>query len=236
MSFSASTCITNVGTESLGPTLRIYGDPISPTLHGQYLQDVSTSLITGTNCPYTYLVPDTVTIIRIFDPTTFCYVDFPVNESSVCINCNLSLNNVSNDLIGTINVGNLTGTCDPTITDYKISWYGPNSSTNVAFTSGKGTVFPGYTAQHPLTGSSAPLLFPGVYESRITDVELNGVKLSVTGGTGTGSVLSSGLTACSLSFNVSAFTCNNGTYEGPYYSHQKTFLTDGTGTTIIYSI
>ena len=71
---------------------------------------------------------------------------------------------------------------------------------------------------------------PGVYESRITDVELNGIKYSVTGGTGTGSVLSSGLTACSLSFNVSAFTCNNGTYGGPYYTHQKTFQTDGTGT------
>jgi len=231
MAFSASTCITNVGTESLGPTLRIYGDPISPTLHGQYLQDVSTSLITGANCPYTYLVPDTVTIIRIFDPTTFCYVDFSVNESSVCINCNLSLNNVSNNLIGTINVGNLTGTCDPTITDYKISWYGPNSSTNVAFTSGKGTTFPGYSTEHPLTGSSAPLLLPGTYVSRITDVELNGVDFSVTGGSETEKVLSSGLTACSISFNVSAYTCSNGTYSGPYYEHEKEFITSGAGAT-----
>lgn len=231
MSFSASTCLTNVGTESLGPTLRIYGDPISPTLHGQYIQDVSTSLITGANCPYTYLVPDTVTVIRIFDPTTFCYVDFPVGESSVCINCNLSFNNISNNLIGTINVGNLTGTCDPSITDYKVSWYGPNSSTNVAFTSGKGTAFPGYSASHPLTGTSAPILLPGTYVSRITDVELNGVEFSVTGGSGTEKVLSSGLTACSISFNVSAYTCNNGSYGGPYYEHEKEFITDGSGTT-----
>ena len=231
MSFSASTCITNIGSANLGPTLKIYKNPISPTNNGVYVQDVSTSLITGANCPYTYLLDDDATSVRIFDPSSYCYVDFTVTEGGACVFCDLSLNNVSNNLIGTINVGNLTGSCDPTITDYKIAWYGPNSSTNVAFTSGKGTLFPGYTSPHPLTGSSAPLLMPGVYESRITDVELNGIKYSVTGGTGTGSVLSSGLTACSLSFNVSAFTCNNGTYGGPYYTHRKTFQTDGDGTT-----
>jgi len=229
MSFSVSTCIT-VGASGLGSTLKIYKNPVSSTNFGTYLQDVSKTDITGSNCPYTFNVPDDTTEIRIYDQSNYCYVDFTVDSANQCGPCNLSFDNVSNNLIGTINVGNLTGTCDPSITDYKVSWYGPNSSTNIAFTSGKGTLFPNYTTTHPLTGSSAPLLFPGVYESRITDIELNGVKYSVTGGTGTGSVLSSGLTACSLSFNVSAFTCNNGTYDGAYYSHQKTFLTDGTGT------
>ena len=152
MSFSASTCITNIGSANLGPTLKIYKNPISPTNNGVYVQDVSTSLITGTNCPYTYLLDDDATSVRIFDPSSYCYVDFTVTEGGACVFCDLSLNNVSNNLIGTINVGNLTGSCDPTITDYKISWYGPNSSTNVAFTSGKGTLCPGYTAPHPLTG------------------------------------------------------------------------------------
>ena len=229
MSFSVSTCIT-VGDSGLGPTLKLYSNPISLTNFGTFLQTVSKTEITGSNCPYTFEVPDDTTVVRVYDQSTYCYVDFTVSASTQCTICNLSFDNVSNNLIGTINVGNLTGTCDPSITDYKVSWYGPNSSTNVAFTSGKGTAFPGYTAPHPLTGSSAPLLFPGVYESRITDVELNGVKFSVTGGTGTGSVLSSGLTACSISFNVSAFTCSNGTYSGPYYEHQKIFQTDGDGT------
>ena len=229
MSFLVSTCIT-VGASGLGSTLKLYLNPISSTNFGTYLQSVSKTDITGANCPYTFEVPDGTTSIRVYDQTNYCYVDFNVEDSNSCNVCNLNFDNISNNLIGTINVGNLTGSCDPSITDYKVSWYGPNSSTNVAFTSGKGTAFPGYTSPHPLTGSSAPLLFPGVYESRITDVELNGVKFSVTGGTGTGFVLSSGLTACSMSFNVSAFTCNNGTYEGPYYEHQKTFLTDGTGT------
>lgn len=229
MSFSASTCIT-VGASGLGPTLKLYSNPISSTNFGTFLQTVSKTDITGSNCPYTFLVPDGTTIVRVYDQSTYCYVDFTVSSSEKCESCNLSFNNVSNNLIGTINVGNLTGTCDPSITDYKISWYGPNSSTNVAFTSGKGTVFPGYSAPHPLTGSSAPFVLPGTYVSRITDVELNGVKFSVTGGTGTGSVLSSGLTACSATFNVSAFTCNNGTYSGPYYEHEKEFITDGSGT------
>ena len=229
MSFSVSTCIT-VGASGLGSTLQIYKNPISPTNFGTYLQNVAKTDITGANCPYTFEVPDDTTEIRIYDISTYCYVDFTVGESTQCSVCNLDFNNKSNDLIGTINVGNLTGSCDPTITDYKIAWYGPDSSTNLSFTSGKGTSFPGYGATHPLTGTSAPFVLPGTYVSRITDVELNGVKYSVTGGTGTGSVLSSGLTACSVSFNVSAYTCNNGTYDGPYYEHEKEFVTDGSGT------
>lgn len=229
MSFSVSTCIT-VGASGLGPTLQIYKNPISSTNFGTYLQNVAKTDITGTNCPYTFEVPDDTTEIRIYDMSTYCYVDFTVTPSTQCGVCNLDFNNKSNNLIGTINVGNLTGSCDPTITDYKIAWYGPDSSTNLSFTSGKGTSFPGYSATHPLTGTSAPFVLPGTYVSRITDVELNGVKYSVTGGTGTGSVLSSGLTACSVSFNVSAYTCNNGTYDGPYYEHEKEFVTDGSGT------
>ena len=230
MSFSASTCITD-GVSGLGPTLKLYSNPISSTNFGTFLQTVSKTEITGSNCPYTFLVPDGTTIVRVYDQSTYCYVDFTVSSSEKCESCNLSFNNVSNNLIGTINVGNLTGSCDPTITDYKVAWYGPNSSTNVSFTSGKGTEFPGYSSEHPLTGTSAPFVLPGTYVSRITDVELNGVKYSVTGGTGTGSVLSSGLTACSISFNVSAYTCNNGTYSGAYYEHEKEFITSGAGTT-----
>ncbi len=230
MPFSVSTCIT-VGASGLGSTLQIYKNPISSTNFGTFLQNVAKTDITGANCPYTFEVPDDTTVIRIYDISKYCYVDFTVTPTTQCSVCNLDFSNKSNNLIGTINVGNLTGSCDPTITDYKIAWYGPDSSTNIAFTSGKGTNFPGYSSTHPLTGTSAPFVLPGAYVSRITDVELNGVKYSVTGGTGTGFVLSSGLTACSASFNVSAYTCNNGTYDGPYYEHEKEFVTDGSGTT-----
>ena len=34
-----------------------------------------------------------------------------------------------------------------------------------------------------------------------------------------------------MSFNVSAYTCNNGSYGGPYYEHEKEFITSGAGTT-----
>jgi len=230
MSLTTSTCITDVGSAILGTTLKIFSNPVSISDNGVFVQDVQTSLITGENCPYTYEIPDGTTTIRIFDPVSFCYVDFNVTESNVCQTCDISFNNVSDNLTGTINVGTLTGSCDDEITNFKISWYGPNDSDNLSFTSGKGLEFPNYTVNHPMNEVNSPLLLPGTYVSRITDVEINGVNYSITGGTGTGSVLSTGLTECFSTFNVNAFNCSNGQCEDPFYTHEKIFITDGLGT------
>lgn len=229
MPFSASTCLSYLGTTPIGLTLKVYTNPISPTVPGTFLMDVSTLLITGGVCPYTFIVPDATTTIRLFDPESFCYVDIPISNNNVCTTCNLNFTSISNNLLSTINVGSLAGTCDSTITDYRISWYGPNNSTQLAFTSGAGTIWPIRDATQPITPSSpdAPFLEPGTYVSKITDVELNGTRFSYSGGTN--NVLSPSLLNCSNAVTVAPYTCINGVtppIDG-YYAHRKTYTTDG---------
>ena len=230
MSTTVQVCLTNTGTSPLGPNLNIYSNPTSPLLHGALLEVVPTTTITGNNCPYLLVVPNTTTTVRIFDPLSFCYVDILVTDSNVCQTCSLNFSTISNNLLSTINVGVLTGTCDNTITDYRISWYGPNNSTLLAFTSGQGNIWTNRNATQPITPSSpdAPFLQSGTYVSKITEVELNGVKFSSTGGPG--SVLSDTLLTCTNTVNVSSYNCSNGTYSNPYYKHFKNYVTDGLST------
>jgi hypothetical protein len=226
MSITVSACLTNTGSQTLGPTLQIYRNPVTQTNPGTLIQTVPTSSITGANCPYTITAPDGTTTIRIQDPVTLCYVDLPVNNTNVCVNCSLSLNSVSNNLIGQINVGSLIGTCDNSIGDYTMSWYGPNSTTTEAFTSGQGTAFNGlYQYTHPLTSSNTPLLNPGSYVGKITRVDLNGLKFTSTGDAGT--VLSPTLTDCVTNVNVATYTCSNGAPVDTYYKHLRTFSYNG---------
>ena len=227
MSITVSACLTNTGSQTLGPTLQIYRNPVTQTNPGTLIQTVPTSSITGANCPYTITAPDGTTTIRIQDPVTLCYVDLPVNNTNVCVNCSLSLNSVSNNLIGQINVGSLTGTCDNSIGDYTMSWYGPNSPTTLAFTSGQGTAFNSlYQYTHPLTSSNTPLLNPGSYVGKITRVDLNGLKFTSTGDAGT--ILSPTLTDCVTNVNVATYTCSNGAPVDTYYKHLRTFSYNGT--------
>lgn len=199
--FEVQLCLTDEGSTTLGSTLEVYSNPISLIDFGTYIQNVLKTDITGLNCPYTIIVPDTTTTIRLYDPISNCYVDFIVGQNNVCQTCNLTLDTASNNLTGVINTGILTGNCDSNITSYRIVWYGPDSNTNIAFKSGKGTDFPDYTVEHPITNVNSPSLLPGTYVSRLTDVELNGIKYSYSGGTGTGLVLSE-LRGCSLFFTV----------------------------------
>ena len=227
MAFSASTCLSGLGSTTLGPTLTIYSNPIPPNNQGVFVGNVATSLITGNACPYTFVVPDGTTTIRLFDPVSFCYADIPVSNNNICSTCDLNFASLSTNLLSTINVGTLTGNCDTTITDYRISWYGPNSPTTLAFTSGQGTIWPVRDATHPITPSSsdAPFLQAGNYISKITEVEVNGVRFAYTGGTN--NVLSPSLLNCSTGTTVSSFTCSNGNYAGPYYKHYREYITDG---------
>lgn len=227
MSFSVSVCLTNTGTQSLGSTLSIYSNPVTNINPGTFVRTVPKTSITGSNCPFTFLVPDGTQSVRIFDPLTFCYVDIPVSDNNVCITCDLGLNNVSNNLIGQINVGSLTGTCDASIDDYTMSWYGPDSTTNLAFTSGQGTQFSGqYQFTQPLTSSNSPVLNPGVYVARINNVNLNGIKFSSTGGAG--NILSCSLTSCTTNITVDTYSCLNGNpsiTDG--YGHYRNFTYNG---------
>jgi len=223
MSFSVSTCLSNTGTASLGPTLSIYSNPVTTTNPGTFVRTVSTSMITGSNCPFTFLVPDGTQTIRIFDPVSFCYVDIAVSDNNVCNTCDLGLSGVTNNLVSIINVNGLSGTCDNSVDNYILDWYGPDSSTTYAFSSGKGTQFSPYQYTHPINNINSPILEPGTYISRIRNVELNGVKFSSTGGTG--NVSSCSLTGCTDTVIVSPYNCSNGTGGGDaLYTHYKEFI------------
>ena len=223
MSTTVQVCLTNTGTSPLGPNLNIYSNPTSPLLHGSLLEVVPTTIITGNNCPYLLVVPNTTTTVRIFDPISLCYVDILVTSSDVCVTCSLGISGVTDNLASYISVYGLSGTCDNDISNFTLEWYGPNSSTNLAFTSGKGNLFT-YEYTHPINSVSSPLLLPGTYISKVKNVELNGIKFSSTGGPG--NVVSSGLPNCTDTVNVVAYNCNNGgvpVSPDPLYTHYRNF-------------
>jgi len=183
-------CLTDEGTSSLGPTLEVYSNPVSLYDFGTFIDNVSKTSITGNNYPFNIIVPDDTTTIRIYDPISNCYIDVIITPNNVCTNCDLSLDSIGINLTGVVNAGVLTGTCDSNITNYRMAWYGPDNINTLSFISGVGTEFPGWTVSHPITNSNSPSLSPGMYVVRIIDVELNGIKYSYSGGTGTGIVLS----------------------------------------------
>jgi hypothetical protein len=77
MSFSASTCLSNLGLLPLGPIINVYSDYDS---YNTIITTVSTSDITGENCPYTFIAPDGTTNVKLYDPTSECFSIISVND------------------------------------------------------------------------------------------------------------------------------------------------------------
>ena len=201
----------------------VYSNPVSNINHGTFVQQVTKACLT-TNSPCTVSVPDGTVTVRLRDSGSYCYWDLPICDSDVCNTCALGFANILNDQNGTVSIGNLTGSCDSSIDDFRVEWLGPNSLSTTGFTSGKGTQY-SYQNTHPLIGSSAPLLPPGTYVSRITNVNLNNVKFSSISGL-PGHVYSPTLTGCTTTVNVVGLNCLNGNVPGDlYYQHQKSYIT-----------
>jgi hypothetical protein len=234
MSFSASTCLSNTGTATLGPTLNIYSNPESPTSPGTYVTNVPTEDITGGNCPYTLELPDGTTSIRISDPVSGCYCDVPIDDNNMCTTCDLAFDYYSPVSVGNIVAGDITGTCDASVSNYLINWYDVSDPLNPVFylSSGKGSMFTPYDKVHPLTGITSVLAPSGTYDARLEKIELNGVVFSRTGGTGT--VLADLDCLPSLVSDnpiiVSALNCNNGGGSSNLAQYEHRFAYDaGTG-------
>jgi hypothetical protein len=226
MSFSASTCLTNSGTIPLGGFFNIYSNVdnyIDP-----FQINVTYSNLFGGNCPYIMGdVPDGTTSIKIIDTLTKCCVTINILSNNLCTTCDLDFNTYSATTIGKIVAGNITGSCDSSITDYLISWYGPDSTTNVAFTSGFGNEFIPYNHIHPLTGMSSVLVPSGIYEPIIDKVIINGLTFSQTGGTGT---IPANLD-CLPTFTVESLKCDdvNGGSDLTQYSHKFSYSAETGG-------
>jgi hypothetical protein len=219
MSFSASTCLTNSGTIPLGGLFDIYSNV--DQFFNAFQSNVTYSQLFGGNCPYIMgNVPDGTTSIKIIDTLTKCCVTIDILSNDLCTTCELSFDSYQTNIIGRIVAGELTGSCENEISDYKIFWYGPDSTTNVAFTSGFGTEFIPYDLTHPLTGNNSPTALAGEYIPVIDKIKLNGLDFSQTGGTGFIQAELECFNATTV--NVSPFTCDNGTEVGDY-THRVNF-------------
>ena len=225
MSFSASTCLTfPSGFVSTG-TFNIYSNV------DNYITPFQTSIpfTLLTMCPYIMgNVPNGTTSIKIIDTGNKCCATIDLQSNDLCTTCDLSFDDYETNNIGRIVAGELTGSCENEISDYRIFWYGPNSTTNVAFTSGFGSEFVPYDLTHPLTGNNSPTALAGEYIPVIDKIKLNGLDFSQTGGTG---YIQAELECFnSTSVEVFPFTCDNGTIVGDY-THRVNFAGASEGVT-----
>jgi hypothetical protein len=217
MPFSISTCLTNKGT-SQGP-YDIYSD--IDGYDTPFLTNVSSTDLFGENCPYIINnVPDNTTSIKIIETTTNCCVIVEIQSNELCIVCDIDFDIYVRENVGKIVAGNITGSCENVITDYKISWYGPDSNEDIAFTSGLGDDFGPYDLTHPLTGTSSPTALAGIYKPVIDIIKINGLDFTKDGGNGT---IQSELDCFeTTTVEVFPFTCDNGTEAGDY-THRVRF-------------
>jgi hypothetical protein len=225
MAFSISTCLQNKGT-SVGP-YNIYSN--IDGYETPFLTNVASSSLFGENCPYIINnVPDSTTSIKIIDTTTNCCVIIEIESNELCITCDIAFDIYERENIGKIVAGNLTGSCENEITDYKISWYGPDSNEIIAFTSGLGQEFSPYDLTHPLTGTSSPTAIEGIYKPVIDIIKINGLDFTNEGGNGT---IQSELDCFeTTTVEVFPFTCDNGTEVGNY-THRVNFSNASVGVT-----
>ena len=223
MSISATTCITYTGTTPLGPTMYLYSDVDG---YSTSFGSVATSSITPPNCPYLITgIPDGATILRLRDYVSGCCLDIPITSDNLCIVCNLNLTDYQTATCSQIIAGDLDSSCGE-ITDYVINWYGPNSTTNIGYTSGLGTMFT-YQFTHPLTGSAAIFAQSGTYTPVVDMAIINGIPFSQTGGTG----FNPAIMDCFPDVVVDPLTCSNGNYPTQNYTHQYAFSNAGAGVT-----
>jgi hypothetical protein len=181
MPFSAATCLTstplNVSTFDIFLGQNNYTTP--------FISDVSLSDLTSPNCPYIIEnIPNGTTYLSFKDSSGIYCFSIPVVNNDICSNCNLGFSNYSSSTVSRLYCGVLTGSCQ-NVSDYKINWYGPNDTTTLAFTSGKGIFINDVDYEHPFSTQSTSIpLSNGVYTPIIEKVVLSGLTFSNTGGTG----------------------------------------------------
>ncbi len=176
--------------------------PVTITIPPPYALDptFSVSIVDSENCIY----------CQTFGTTTTTTTT--INQ--ICDICEIGFDFYDTNPISEISVGVVTGSCDTTITDYVIDWYGPGiGSTNVAFTSGLGSLYSGdYTYIHPLTGTSAVPVAAGIYTPIIRIITVDGVEYTDAN------------CFSSTFVDVDALTCTNGSPTNyPQYSHKISY-------------
>jgi len=219
MPFSIDICLTNTGNTSLGPVFYAYSNIDSYTT--PFDTNVLLSNIIQSSCPYVLNgVPDGTTTVLLKNISNGCCVYLNIDGTiDLCDLCDLGFDIYSSTTVSVVSVGDLTGSCEDNITDYVVNWYGPDSNTNVQFTSGVGSQFT-YNWTHPLTGNSSVFVPPGVYVPQVESIILNGVELQEDLGA---------ISNCFSPITVESFNCLNGTNPNPYYNHILQFSNSSQG-------
>jgi hypothetical protein len=171
-----SICINYTGNTELGPNMVAYSNTTNYTTPiGSPIPLID---LVPPNCPYILTgVPEGTTRIRLVDPTSGCCVELLVGAFNICEVCGgLGFSDTTNPNLGRLSLGFLTGECDTNISNFYLEWYGPGTgSTQLQFTSGLGTNYITPNIQHPLTGTTSPLLFAGEYRPIIKEIEIDNV-------------------------------------------------------------
>jgi len=236
MSFNKFITITlsTVGLDPASDNFDIYSD--SNNYAYPIVTQVPRSRLINTITPFNILVPIGTTKIRVLDVTTGCKCLINViSEDNLCESCDFDFTTYPLSTVGRLIAGDLIGTCQTTISDYRIFWYGPGSgSTDVAYISGKGTEFD-YDFTHPLTGTTALMALAGSYKPVIDKIKINNLIFSQTGDTEYLLYSNNPIPALLECFDtvivdIEAFTCDNGgTSELTQYEHRVNFTANGTG-------
>jgi hypothetical protein len=184
--------------------------PATITIPGPYsgYSSFGVKIIDAKDCEYCQIFPTGTTTTSSTSTTS------STTLNPICESCDIGFDFYETNPIAEISVGLITASCDPSVTDYVIEWYGPGvGSTTVAFTSGYGTDYTGdYLYTHPLTGSGSVPVVAGVYTPIIQKIKLNGVEYTDLN--------------CfnSTTVDVDALTCDNGSgTTNPNYSHGISF-------------
>lgn len=198
------------------------------------LRDRSNTELTATTNPFNLLVPSNSSKIMVLDKSNGKKTYSDIAENYLCDTCDLGFDYFQTSTVGRLYGGNLTGSCQSPITDYRIFWYGPGpNSTNIAYISGKGTAF-SYNYTHPLTGTTAIFADAGEYFPVIDKLKINGITFSQTGDTipGNGPVPADLECFQTVNVGIDAFRCDNGgTSNLPQYDHRVSFTALGNGST-----
>jgi hypothetical protein len=214
-------CVTSTGDTNLGPNFEVYSNLSN---FSAIIATIPVASVTGANCPFLLAgVPDGTTILRLVDPTSGCCIDVPASAGfNLCEICepegSIDFSDKTTPNVGRISVGQLTGGCDPSFSNYFLEWYGPGTAntTNMVFTSSFGINQSGPSSfTHPLTGLTSPLLPAGQYRPIIKELEIDGTNFSWSYGAYGDCFVNKPLV-------VLPYTINNGSGTGDY-EHEITF-------------
>lgn len=201
--------------------------------------NITLNALTARTTPFNMLVPTASTKVLVFDIANNINTYATIGENNLCDTSNIGFDEYQTESIGRIVAGNLTALTQSNISDYRVYWYGPDSTTNLAFTTGKGTRYT-YQYQHPLTNNRALFASAGYYRPIIDKVWLSDIEIlgencdfSQTGNTAYSNNPVPALLSCfdDVLVGVSAFTCDNGGSSSnlTQYEHRVNFTSTGNG-------